>query len=117
MNKTDNQAKAGVEALQFSADKGFFSWFRKDDKEVHPFWIIVQKEVSDHVRSWRFIILIAIIALTCLGSMYTSLSGIGTVVRESDPKGTFFFLKLFTLSDGTLPSFFVFIGFLGPCWE
>lgn len=21
----------------------------------HPFWVIVNKEVSDHVRSWRFI--------------------------------------------------------------
>ena len=27
----------------------------------HPFWVIVNKEISDYVRSWRFIILIAII--------------------------------------------------------
>ena len=35
----------------------------------HPFWVIVNKEISDYVRSWRFIILIAIIALTCMGSL------------------------------------------------
>jgi ABC-2 type transport system permease protein len=35
-------------------------------------------------------------------------------VKPNDPEGTFFFLKLFTISDGTLPSFFVFISFLGP---
>ena len=29
----------------------------------HPFWVIVNKEISDHVKSWRFIILIGIIAL------------------------------------------------------
>ena len=23
----------------------------------HPFWVIVNKEISDYVRSWRFIIL------------------------------------------------------------
>ena len=32
----------------------------------HPFWVIVNKEVSDHVRSWRFIIMIVLIALTCI---------------------------------------------------
>jgi ABC-2 type transport system permease protein len=80
----------------------------------HPFWVIVQKEISDHVRSWRFIILIAIIALTCIGSMYTALTNIGHAMKASDVQNTFFFLKLFTVSDGTMPSFFVFISFLGP---
>ncbi len=70
--------------------------------------------MSDQVRSWRFIILISIIALTCLGSLYTALTNIGNAVKPNDPEGTFFFLKLFTLSDGTLPSFTVFISFLGP---
>ena len=32
----------------------------------HPFWVIVKKEISDNVHSWRFIILIVIIALTCM---------------------------------------------------
>ncbi|MBN2518890.1 MAG: ABC transporter permease [Bacteroidales bacterium] len=87
---------------------------KKNNRVIHPFWVIVQKEVSDHVRSWRFIILIAIIALTCLGSMYTALTNIREAVKPNDPEGAFLFLKLFTVSDGTLPSFFVFISFLGP---
>ena len=37
------------------------------NKIQSPFWVIVRKEVADHVRSWKFIILIAIIALTCMG--------------------------------------------------
>lgn len=86
----------------------------KNDRTVRPFRVIVQKEVSDHVKSWRFIILIAIIVLTCLGSMYTALTNIRDAVKTNDPEGAFFFLKLFTVSDGTLPSFFVFISFLGP---
>ncbi|NLA48310.1 MAG: ABC transporter permease, partial [Bacteroidales bacterium] len=35
-------------------------------------------------------------------------------VQANDPEGSFLFLKLYTISDGTLPSFFVFISFLGP---
>jgi len=87
---------------------------KRDEKIIHPFRVIVNKEIADHVRSWRFIILILIIALTCLGSVYTALTSIGDAIKASDPEGSFFFLKLFTASDGTLPSFFVFISFLGP---
>jgi ABC-2 type transport system permease protein len=86
----------------------------KQERVMHPFWVIVQKEISDHVRSWRFIFLIAIIALTCIGAMYTALSNISDAVRDSDSEGNFLFLLLFTVSDENLPSFFVFIGFLGP---
>ena len=87
---------------------------RDDDKILHPFRVILIKEISDHVKSWRFVILIAIILLTCLGSMYTALTGIGKAIKPNDPEGAFFFLKLFTVSDGSLPSFIAFIGFLGP---
>ncbi len=87
---------------------------RKNDRVFHPFRVILNKEISDHVKSWRFVILIVIIALTCLGSMYTALTNIGNAVKPDDPNRAFFFLKLFTISDGTMPSFFIFISFLGP---
>src|SRR5512145_790085 len=92
----------------------FIKQVRNITNPLHPFRVIVSKEITDHVKSWRFIILIGIIGLTCFGSMYTALSNIENAVRTNDPAGTFFFLKLFTLSDGSLPAFFVFIGFLGP---
>ena len=84
------------------------------DRTAHPFWVMVNKEITDHVKSWRFIILIVLIAFTCLGSLYTALSNFGQAVKPNDPDGSFFFLKLFTLSDGTLPPFIIFISFLGP---
>ena len=84
------------------------------NKVTHPFWVIVNKEVSDHLRSWRFIILMLIIVLTCMGALYTSLTTIGTVIKPNDANQSFLFLRLFTASDGTLPSFIVFISFLGP---
>lgn len=87
---------------------------RKKNGIIHPFRVIVNKEISDHVKSWRFIILIAIIALTCLGSVYTAVTNIGNAIKINDPEGSFLFLKLFTVSDNTMPPFFVFIGFLGP---
>jgi ABC-2 type transport system permease protein len=83
-------------------------------KTINPFWVIVNKEISDTVRSWRFIIMVALVVLTCMGSLYTALDNFGSAIKTNDPEDSFFFLKLFTLSDGTLPSFIVFISFLGP---
>jgi ABC-2 type transport system permease protein len=80
----------------------------------HPFRVIVDKEISDHILSWRFIILAVIILLTCFGALYTSLSNIDTAIKPNDLADAFFFLKLFTATDGVLPSFLVFISFLGP---
>lgn len=89
-------------------------WFGASDRQMHPFRVIVRKEMSDHIRSWRFIILTTIIGLTCFGSLYTALTNMSAAVKPNDPEGSFFFLKLFTISDGTMPSFTVFIGFLAP---
>ncbi|GAA4315433.1 ABC transporter permease [Compostibacter hankyongensis] len=87
----------------------------REGKSMHPFRVMVFKEVSDHVRSWRFIILGALMVLTCMGALYTSITNLSAAAaKPDDPDSAFFFLKLFTVSDGTLPPFFVFITFLGP---
>jgi ABC-2 type transport system permease protein len=83
------------------------------------FWAIVRKEFTDYITSWRIIILLIIIALTCIGSLYTVLTTIRDAVSQSEEAQTigresFLFLKLFTVSDGTLPPFVTFITFLGP---
>lgn len=110
--------KTGVNGNQLLKVTGFFSRNKarkgKKEKVMHPFRVIINKEISDHVRSWRFIIMISIVVLTCFGSLYTALTNMGNAVKPNDPEGSFFFLKLFTISDGTMPSFFVFISFLGP---
>ncbi len=88
---------------------------KKDSSVTSTFKVIVDKEFADHVNSWRFIILVSIIALTCFGSLYAALSTIAEEgVKTAGADDNFLFLKLYTLSDGTLPSFIVFISFLGP---
>jgi len=87
--------------------------FMKIDRLTHPFMVLVHKEFADNIRSWKFIIMLTLILLSCFGALYASLSDFSTAVKNSSEDG-FFFLKLFTHSNGTLPSFLVFIGFLGP---
>lgn len=79
-----------------------------------PLWIIVQKELGDHVRSWRFGILLGLIFLACIGSVYAAVSALQAGVETSETDTSFLFLQIFTLSDGVLPNFVTFVAFLGP---
>jgi len=77
------------------------------------FRVMVQKEFSDHIRSWRFAILLAIIVLACIGSIYSAITALQAQGSGSSAN-SFLFLKIFTLSDGTIPQFTQFVAFLGP---
>ena len=83
-------------------------------KQRSPFQVLLHKEISDQIRSWRFIILISLIALTLLGSLYASLWGFADFVKSTKTGDSFFFLRLFTLSGGKLPSYVLLMGFLSP---
>lgn len=57
-----------------------------------------------------------IVLLTCFGAIYSALSTVASEGLQA-PSGSgnpFLFLRLYTISDGTLPSFIVFVSFLGP---
>ncbi|GAA0490762.1 ABC transporter permease [Salinibacillus aidingensis] len=80
-------------------------------------WILTRKEIADHIKSYRFNILMAIILLTCVGSLYTAFSSIRDVASNlENNQSLFLYLRVFTITgeNGTLPSFVTFISFLGP---
>lgn len=84
-----------------------------------PFLAMVRKEFTDYIRSWRIIILLLLILLTTGASLYTSISSLHDLANDSENNNqlyeqSYLLLKLFTLSDGTLPSFVAFVTFLGP---
>lgn len=85
-----------------------------EDTPPHPFWVLVQKEVADHMHSWRYMIMLAIIVLTCFASLYTAMMSIREAVSDAGDEVGFVFLRLFTVSDYNLPPFITFISFLGP---
>jgi ABC-2 type transport system permease protein len=80
-----------------------------------PFSAMMKKEMADHIRSWRFIVLIILIVLTFVASMYVSLSNIKSAIgNAADPDHVFLYLKLLTTTDNSIPPFHVFLSFLGP---
>ncbi|MCR8557748.1 ABC transporter permease [Mucilaginibacter sp. BJC16-A38] len=80
-----------------------------------PFSVMVHKEIADHIRSWRFSILIALIVLTFIAAMYVSLANIKSAIGNTkDPDHLFLYLKLLTTTDNSIPPFHVFLSFLAP---
>ena len=77
-----------------------------------PLQVMVNKEMTDHIKSRRFLILLGLLILIFAGTLYLALTRIKDVPVEND--ANFVILKLFSLSDGSLPTFHVFLNFLGP---
>jgi len=84
-------------------------------KAKSAFWVMVSKEMADHIHSWRFIVLFVLIVLTFFASMYVSLGNLKQAVgNTSDPDHIFLYLKLLTATENSMPPFHVFVSFLGP---
>ncbi|WP_084508815.1 ABC transporter permease [Paenibacillus assamensis] len=108
------QDDAGVTVSATSTAHVTYAASAASRKAPHPFWIIVRKEMSDIMLSWRYVILLALMLLTCGASLYTAITSIKTAVPTGEAVDSFLFLRLFTVSDGTIPSFITFVSFLGP---
>ncbi|RKQ35700.1 ABC transporter permease [Oceanobacillus halophilus] len=109
------------EKLRFNGLGKFMDENRKESAQNdnrQAFMAIVRKEFTDSIRSWRITILLTIILLACFGSLYTAVTAITSTMdsgaAEEFGNDSYLFLQLFTISDGTLPSFITFVGFLGP---
>ncbi|NOW96442.1 ABC transporter permease [Mucilaginibacter sp. SG564] len=88
---------------------------KSQSSEPGPFGVMVHKEIADHIRSWRFAILVALIVLTFIAAMYVSLGNIKSAVGNTkDPDHLFLYLKLLTTTDNSIPPFHVFLSFLAP---
>lgn len=83
-------------------------------RTASPFWVMVQKEFGDHIRSWRFVILLGIVTLACIGSLYTAVTALKDGAQTSGGDANFLFLSMFTVSSSGLPNFLTFLSFLAP---
>jgi ABC-2 type transport system permease protein len=75
---------------------------------------IFRKELADHFSSKRFVILFALVMIAGLGASYVAAQSIRDEASKAASASDSLFLLLFTASNGSLPAFVTFIGFLGP---
>ena len=72
---------------------------------------LVRKELADHLKSKRFLILLLLIGCTSFAILYGAISGLSDAIQSDS---NFIFLKLYTSSGSSIPSFMSFIALLGP---
>ena len=70
---------------------------------------LYHKELADHLKSKRFLILLILIGSTSFASLYGALTALGNAEDSN-----YLFLKLYTTSGSSIPSFLSFIALLGP---
>lgn len=63
-----------------------------ENRDWRSFAVLVRKEIADYIRSWKFVILLLLILLTCSASLYSSLVVLRkNVPAADDPNAAFFF--------------------------
>lgn len=72
---------------------------------------LIRKEMADHLKSKRFLLILILIGTTGFASLYGAISGLSDALAQDS---NFAFLKLFTQGGSSVPSFMSFIALLGP---
>lgn len=87
---------------------------RRRDTRFRGGWrIVAGKEFTDHVRSIRFILLVALLSLAGLASVNAAAGPIRDAA-EAASQAPSIFLSLFTISPQRVPAFHEFVAILGP---
>jgi len=74
-------------------------------------YAVFRKELADHLASRRFAILFILVLLAAIFATYIAIENVRSAVT---PTTEFIFLRIFTTSDGTLPSFLFFLSLFIP---
>jgi ABC-2 type transport system permease protein len=75
--------------------------------------IVAVKEFTDHVRSFRFLLLVALVSLAGLAAVNSAAGPIRDAADAASQTPSIF-LYLFTISPQRVPAFHEFLGILGP---
>ncbi|MDR1861252.1 MAG: ABC transporter permease [Bacteroidales bacterium] len=67
-----------------------------NEKAEPPLWVMVSKEITDIVHSWRFLILFALIIMTAVGSVIAFELQYSEITRDIKIDDKIFFLRIFT---------------------
>lgn len=87
----------------------------------HSLNALYRKEMADHIASRRFIIILILVIAMTVASVYGAITGIRSGLdaaasgdSQSSFDATFMFLKLYTASGNSIPSYMSLIALIGP---
>ena len=77
----------------------------------HSMAALYWKEMTDHITSKRFVIIMLLVTATTIASIYGAVNGMADAIASSSD---FIFLKLYTTGSSSIPSYLSFIALIGP---
>ncbi len=82
-----------------------------EKKPSNSLYALFRKEMADHIASPRFWIILAIAIATTAAGIYAAVNGMADAIKDDNH---FVFLKLYTISGSSIPSYSSFMGLIGP---
>ena len=73
--------------------------------------VLYQKEMSDHIKGKRFLIILLLVIVTTAAGIYGAATGMRDALSQDS---NFVFLKLFTTGGASVPSYVSFMALIGP---
>jgi len=76
--------------------------------------VLFHKETADFIKSKRMILFGILMLLITVSGLYAAISGVADALENQTIAGSFLFLKLFTTSANSIPSYTSLIALMGP---
>ena len=76
--------------------------------------VLFRKETAEFINSKRMILFVILTALITVSGLYAAVSGLSEAVESGGAYSGFLFLKLFTVSANSIPSYNALMALMGP---
>ena len=87
---------------------------RKASQNSHVMKVLFRKETAEFINSKRMILFVILTALITVSGLYAAVSGLSEAVESGGAYSGFLFLKLFTVSANSIPSYNALMALMGP---
>ncbi len=83
-------------------------------QNYHTLKVLFEKETADFINGKRMLLFILLMALITVTGLYAAVSGLADALESGNSSADFLFLKLFTVSANSIPSYNSLMALMGP---
>lgn len=83
-------------------------------RDPHVLKVLFEKETADFINGKRMLLFLLLMALITVTGFYAAVSGLADAVESGNSSADFLFLKLFTVSANSIPSYNSLMALMGP---
>lgn len=84
------------------------------DRRYHVLKVLFQKETAEFINSRRMLLFVLLAVLITVSGFYAAVSGLSEALENGNTASEFLFLKLFTVSANSIPSYNSLMALMGP---